>query len=193
MSPYSPFIICLFAPILSVLHKRPASSFFTGVLFVDLSASPRYKYLVICSFIKFFIAALLFSAAGSWAFSAENVVVIVNQKNAESSISEKKLQDYFMKKDRIWPSGDAVRFFDHRDDNKNRQAFLDKYIQKTSREVELYWIGEKIYSGHIAPIQITSDSMMAKMVSRFPGGIGFVSKKFKLPKTVKAISVKEGI
>lgn len=138
-----------------------------------------------------FIFLTCFMSAG--AFSASNVIIIVNQKNPLSEISGKELQDYFMKKDRTWPNGNAVRFFDHRDENKNRKAFLDKYIKKTSREVELYWIGEKIYTGHIAPIQITSDSMMVKMVSRFPGGIGFVEKKTRLPKTVKILTIKGGI
>lgn len=84
---------------------------------------------------------------------------------------------------------DDVRFFDHRDEHPNRKLFLKKYIEKTSREVELYWIGEKIYTGNIAPIQITSDSMMVAMVSRFPGGIGYVSKSFPLTKSVKTIKV----
>lgn len=143
-------------------------------------------------FLKTLIFILVLAFSSSLAFSAENVVLIVSQKNPLDSLTTKELQDYFMKKDRTWPNGNAVRFFDHRDDNKNRKVFLDKYIKKTSREVELYWIGEKIYTGHIAPIQITSDSMMVKMVSRFPGGIGYVSKKFPLPKTVKIITVKEG-
>lgn len=143
-------------------------------------------------FLKTLIFILVLAFSSSLAFSAENVVLIVSQKNPLDSLTTKELQDYFMKKDRTWPNGNAVRFFDHRDDNKIRKVFLDKYIKKTSREVELYWIGEKIYTGHIAPIQITSDSMMVKMVSRFPGGIGYVSKKFPLPKTVKIITVKEG-
>lgn len=94
-----------------------------------------------------------------------------------------------MKKDRTWPDGTAVRFFDHRDDNKSREIFLKKFVGKTSREIELYWIGEKIYTGHIAPIQITSDSMMVRMVTRFPGGIGYVSKKYKLPKNIKRLEI----
>ncbi len=123
----------------------------------------------------------------SW--GADDIVFIVNQKNPLTKIGQKELLGYFMKKDRTWPDGTAVRFFDHRDDNKSRDVFLKKFVGKTLREVELYWIGEKIYTGHIAPIQITSDSMMARMVGRFPGGVGYVSKKFRLPKDVKYIEV----
>ena len=122
------------------------------------------------------------------AMSAD-VTVIVNAKNPVSSISSTELNDYFIKKNRTWPDANAVRFFDHRDENENRKLFLKKYIGKTSREIELYWIGEKIYTGNIAPIQVTSDSMMASMVSRFIGGLGYVSAKYKIPNTVKRITI----
>jgi hypothetical protein len=94
-----------------------------------------------------------------------------------------------MKRERKWPNGDAVRFFDFRDENQSRNIFLKTIVKKTSREIELFWIGEKIYTGNIAPIQVTTDSMMTSMVSRFPGGIGYVSSKLTLPKTVKRIKL----
>lgn len=122
---------------------------------------------------------------------AADIVVITNEKNPVTTIKLSQLEDYFMKRNRQWPNGDPVRFFDHRDENENRKVFLKKFIKKTSREIELYWIGEKIYTGNIAPIQITSDSMMASMVARFPGGIGYVSSKFKLPKQVKRVEIKK--
>jgi ABC-type phosphate transport system substrate-binding protein len=118
-----------------------------------------------------------------------DITIIVNQANSIDSINLPQLEKFFMKKERKWENGDLVRFFDYRDENNNRKTFLKKYIKKTSREIELYWIGEKIYTGNIAPIQITSDSMMISIVSRFPGGIGYVNSKFPLPKTVKAIKV----
>lgn len=123
--------------------------------------------------------------------AAADIVVIVNEKNPVTTLKISELEDFFMKRNRLWSNGDAVRFFDHRDENENRKIFLKKFVKKTSREVELYWIGEKIYTGNIAPIQITSDSMMSSMVSRFPGGIGYVSSKYKLPKNVKSIEIKK--
>lgn len=123
--------------------------------------------------------------------ASSNIVVIVNEKNPVSSIKKSELEDFFMKRTRNWPNGDVIRFFDHRDENINRKIFLESFVEKTSREIELYWIGEKIYSGNVAPIKITSDSMMTRMVSRFPGGIGYVSSKYKIPKTVKIIEIKK--
>lgn len=135
------------------------------------------------------ILTFLINISLSLAWGADEIVFITNQNNSISKITKHELLEYFMKKDRTWPDGTAVRFFDHRDDNKSREIFLKKFVGKTSREIELYWIGEKIYTGHIAPIQITSDSMMVRMVARFPGGVGYVSKKYKLPKNIKRLEI----
>ena len=121
--------------------------------------------------------------------SAADVTVIVNAKNSVTTLSINELNSLFIKKNRSWSNDTPVRFFDHRDENINRKIFLEKYIGKTTREIELFWIGEKIYTGNIAPIQVTSDSMMSTMVSRFNGGIGYVSNKYKIPKTVKKITI----
>lgn len=123
------------------------------------------------------------------AHASQSIDVIVNAQNSVTSIKRSELNDYFMKRERKWPNGDAVRFYDFRDENLSRVVFLKNVVQKTSREIELFWIGEKIYTGNIAPIQVTTDSMMTSMVSRFPGGIGYVNSKIKLPKTVKRIKL----
>ena len=138
-----------------------------------------YKILLILGCITLFSESVI----------AADVSLIVNANNPISSITSEDLRSFFIKKNRSWKNGKAVRFFDHRDENNNRKIFLKKYIKKTSREIELYWIGEKIYTGNIAPIQVTSDSMMANMVSRFSGGIGFVSSHYAIPATVKRITV----
>jgi hypothetical protein len=122
-------------------------------------------------------------------FAAYDIDIIVNQQNPATSIKSSEIVDYFMKIKRKWPNGDAVRFFDFRDENKSRVIFLNKFLKKTSREIELYWIGEKIYTGNIAPIQVSTDAMMTLMVSRFPGGIGYVSTKQILPLTVKRLKI----
>ena len=144
------------------------------------------KYQLIKTLTSILTISLFLSAV-----TYADIVVIVNEKNILKSIKIDELQDFYMKRIRKWQNGNPVRFFDHRDENENRKIFLEEFIQKTSREVELYWIGEKIYTGNVAPIKITSDSMMTSMVSRFSGGIGYVSSKYKIPKTVKIIEIKK--
>jgi hypothetical protein len=138
---------------------------------------------------KTFLVITLMLCIRSAHAALKDVDIIVNEKNPNTSIKASELTDYFMKKARKWPNGDSVRFFDFRDENEIRSVFLKKFVKKTSREIELYWIGEKIYTGNIAPIQITNDSMMTAMVSRFPGGIGYINTKGVLPKTVKRLTI----
>ena len=142
-------------------------------------------------FVKTLILTLTLSLLPFVVRAESDIIIIVNEKNPATVINTSELEQFFTKKIRQWPNGDTIRFFDHRDDHENRKLFLKKIMNKTSREIELYWIGEKIYTGNIAPIRVTSDSMMVSMVSRFPGGIGYVSKNYKIPKTVKSVKIKK--
>lgn len=120
---------------------------------------------------------------------AQNVVVITNSSNPVSEISKDQLQDFFFKRVRSWPDGKPVRFFDRQDNSSLRNKFLKDYINRSSRQIEQFWIGQKFNTGDSAPTQISSDSLMANLVSRFPGGIGYVQEGTHLPKDVKVLNV----
>lgn len=131
--------------------------------------------------ILFFITALAY---------ADDVQIIVNEQNPASDVTLTQVQNYFLKKTREWPNGEVVRFFDRRDDSNERRVFLRDVLRKSSREIELFWIGQKLYSGNAAPIQVSTDSMMASMVSRFPGAIGYVSMQFQGAPGVKKLNLR---
>jgi len=124
----------------------------------------------------------------SSAVLAEDVVIIINEKNPISELSEEQIANFFLKKNRLWPSGEAVRIFDQPSDKEERKIFLKNYIKKSSRELELYWIGQKLYTGYSAPLQINSD-LMTGVVARFPGAIGYVSSSFSGAPGVKKILI----
>ncbi len=132
---------------------------------------------------------LLFCLQLSYAL-ADDLEIIVNEKNPVTEISPEQISDYFFKRNRSWPNGMPVRFFDHRDESDERKVFLSTVLRKTSREIELFWIGQKLYTGNSAPLQITSDTMTASLVARFPGAIGYVSSTFPGAPGVKKIAVK---
>lgn len=119
---------------------------------------------------------------------AEDVNIIINEKNPISELSEEQIANFFLKKIRQWPNGAPVRFFDQLDEKEERKIFLKTYVKKSSREVELYWIGQKLYTGYSAPLQINSD-LMAGVVARFPGAIGYVSSSFSGAPGVKKVSI----
>ncbi len=129
---------------------------------------------------------LLVSAA-----RAENFAIIVNSQNPANTITRAQISDFYLKKLKNWPDGVPQRFFDHSDNSKLRKEFIRTVIRKSTRDVEMYWIGQKLYSGLSAPTQVSSDTMVEIMVSRFPGGIGYVSKDFEPRRAVKKIIISE--
>jgi ABC-type phosphate transport system substrate-binding protein len=120
------------------------------------------------------------------------IYFIVRSDSPISKLSAQEIADYFLKRRREWPHGKSVRFFDRRDDNPERNVFLKRVLKKSLREVELYWIGRMQFTGDSAPAQIASDAMVANMVARFDGAIGYVSSDFKGAKNIKVIEV-EGL
>lgn len=120
---------------------------------------------------------------------AQKIKVIVNANNPIERMTKDQLQDYFFKRARHWPDGTPVRFFDRVDNSQERVIFLSDFIKRTPRQVERHWIGQKLYSGDSSPTQVTSDSMIVSLVSRFPGGIGYVSENFQGVGGVKVIEV----
>jgi ABC-type phosphate transport system substrate-binding protein len=123
--------------------------------------------------------------------SAEEFIVIVNDKNPVNEISASTLAHFFLKETNQWSNGTPVRFFDQREDSELHRFFLNDILKKSPRELELYWIGQKLYTGSRAPLQLGTDTMMSSMVSRFPGAIGYVSPTFTGAPGVKKIELKK--
>jgi len=130
--------------------------------------------------------ALLLSLSDS---NAEGIAFIVNAENPVKVISNQELGDIFLKKKREWSDGSSIRFIDRKDGSPERNLFLSQYIGRSLRDVELYWIGQKLYSGNAAPIQVASDQNAEMMVSSFRGGIAYVSSSYTIGKEVKKITI----
>lgn len=138
---------------------------------------------------KAILIILLLTPTFVW--SQSDIKFIVNTSNPNTSLTEGQLQDFFLKRVRQWQDGTPVRFFDRQTGSEERKRFLSQYIEKTSRQIDQHWIGQKLYSGDSSPTQVNSDSLMVALVSRFDGGIGYVGKDFKGAEGVKVISVKD--
>jgi hypothetical protein len=122
---------------------------------------------------------------------AERIIIVTNVLNSTNQITRDQIQDYFFKRNRLWPDGKPVRFFDRNDNSQEREKFLRNYLNKTSRQVDQFWIAQKFNTGDSAPIQVSTDTMTLNMVSRFPGGISYVNEGVSLPKNVKALEISE--
>jgi ABC-type phosphate transport system substrate-binding protein len=119
----------------------------------------------------------------------ETLTFIVNESNPLTEISKTELSDLFLKRSRHWANGTVVRFIDQRDRAPERAVFITDYLKKSNHELELYWIGQKLYTGDSAPLQVSSDNAVISLVQSFPGAIGYVSGDFKGAPGVKKITV----
>jgi ABC-type phosphate transport system substrate-binding protein len=138
---------------------------------------------------KALLIIFLLISASAW--GQNEIKFIVNSSNPITTLTEGQLQDFFLKRARQWPDGTPVRFFDRQSGSEERKEFLLRYIEKSSRQIDQHWIGQKLFSGDSSPTQVHSDALTVALVSRFMGGLGYVGKDFKGASGVKVISVKD--
>lgn len=124
-----------------------------------------------------------------------DIVFIVNAENPVSTVTVGEIRDFYFKRKRQWPNGESVRFIDRNTANRSRDFFLKTILKKTNSDVELFWIGQKLYTGDSAPLRESSDTATIQFVSSFKGAIGYVSSTFNLAeynvKVVKLAGVSE--
>ena len=116
------------------------------------------------------------------------VVFIVNSENNTEKLMMTEVRDFYFKRKRRWGNGESVRFID-RTMGPLRDSFLKKYIDKTASDVELFWIGQKLYSGDSAPLKEASDSTTMSFVGSLKGAIGYVDQATVLRKNIKVIKI----
>lgn len=140
-----------------------------------------------------YLAVFLIALSMRSAFAGRKVAVVVNAENPVTELSVPEVRDYFLKRKTQWPDGKPVRFVDWEEGAAVRGAFLSEIVRKSARDLELFWIGEKLYHGNSAPIKVNSVEMVTAFVSRLAGAIGYVPGDAPLPSTkLKRIDVTEG-
>ena len=121
---------------------------------------------------------------------AEDFVMIVNAENPMDSLKVEDIRDYYLKKKRVWPNGEGVRFIDRGRGSPIRKSFLSEILGQTAEEIELYWIGQKLYTGDSSPLHENRELTVIQFVAAFPGAIGYISSKTPLRNgRVKAVEL----
>ncbi len=134
----------------------------------------------------------LLTFTGSQSF-AGGLVFIVNSQTQVSRLSSNEIKDYYYKRKRQWPDGTAVRFIDRAPGSEVRKNFLSNILDISSEDLDLFWIGQKLYTGDSAPLQQSSESLTLQLVSNLKGAISYVSDGTPIPpKGVKVIKVDNG-
>ena len=118
------------------------------------------------------------------------IIFIVHPENPVKELNIQEISDFYFKKSRYWADGSKVRFFDQGSASPLKTYFMQKVLKKTPRDLDLFWIGEKNFSGQGAPIVAPSDDMVVSSVAALPGAIGYISSADTDLTGVKKVLVK---
>lgn len=118
------------------------------------------------------------------------IIFIVNINNPASEVTLNDIRDYYFKKKRQWSNGENVRFIDRNLESYLHDIFVKTILRRSNSDVELYWIGQKLYTGDSAPLRKTSDRGTVEFVATFNGGIGYISAPFIAENDLSALKVK---
>jgi ABC-type phosphate transport system substrate-binding protein len=119
---------------------------------------------------------------------AGEFIVIVNHRNPASSASSEFLADAFLKKATRWDGGESIHPVDQSVESSVRRAFSAGVLRRSVGAVRAYW-QQRIFSGRdVPPPEVDSDEAVVRYVSKYAGGIGYVSASAKLDDT-KVIAI----
>ncbi len=127
-------------------------------------------------------------AAGASAQKPSEFVVIVNQQNSVGSVSREFLTDAFLKKASHWDGGEIIHPADQRPNASVRVAFSARVLLRTIGAVRSYWQQRIFSGGELPPPELDSDDDVVRYVTKYSGGVGYVSPSARLGGT-KAVVV----
>ncbi len=123
------------------------------------------------------VVALCATAAGREpsAAPAPAYLIIVNPRNAATSVERRFLEDAFLKKITAWPNDEVIRPADLAPDSPVRRAFTRDILNRSVEAVKGYW-QQRIFSGRdVPPPEFQRDEEVVQFVLKHDGGVGYVS------------------
>ena len=134
------------------------------------------------------VAATLGASAPAVA-RAQEVRVVVNAANPETSLAHDEVARLFLKKVTTWKDGKPVAPVDQSEGSAVRATFSRQLLGKDVAAVKAYW-QQAIFTGRGSPPpQKASDDEVLAFVASNPNAVGYVSGGATLPAGVKAIAI----
>ena len=127
-------------------------------------------------FKRIFFSAMVAGLLVTGAEVSAQVVVIVNEGNPASSLSQNDVRAYFMKSESQWRNGEKVRPIDQAGSSAERETFISTVLGISDAEFERYWIEKQYVSAEQPPAKAPNAAAVITLVKSFTGGIGFVSQ-----------------
>lgn len=119
----------------------------------------------------FILGGLVLASAAS----AESVVVIVNEANAQS-ISENDIKGIYTDNIIQWSDGSSIKSYDLPTANDAREAFSQKVLGVSAKDAAREWANRKITNTAKNPPKTKKENLVVLSVSKDTTGIGYVNK-----------------
>ena len=117
--------------------------------------------------------------------------LVVNAGNPVASLSKDQASKLFYRKQRAWPSGEAVVPVDLVEQSPVRKAFSSRVLGKDAAAVKGYW-QQMIFTGKgVPPIEKATEAEALAFVAATPGAVGYVAAGTPLPAGVKSVAYQE--
>lgn len=117
-------------------------------------------------------------------------VVIVNARNASTTLDRDFVKDAFLKKATRWQDGSVIKPIDLVPSSSVRERFSHEVLKRSVSAVKNYW-QQMIFSGRdVPPAEVSGDDDVIKFVVANPGAIGYVSGSARLG-DVRVVTVRQ--
>jgi ABC-type phosphate transport system substrate-binding protein len=118
--------------------------------------------------------ALCGSAIIGEARAAGPLVVIVHGSVTQGSFSQGELSAIFTTRRRNYDGGQRVIPLNLPPGDEGRVTFDEKVLGMSPDEIARYWIDRKVRGGNAPPRHVPSAALIARLVEKLPGAIGYV-------------------
>lgn len=132
------------------------------------------------------LGLILFS---TYQVSANQLIIIANKSNPNTSISAKEAKTLYLKKIKSkWPqSGEAIVPVSINGNNDVKNAFNDKVLGMSENDVNRHFVQLQYSSAAKPPAKVSSEADLIQYVASNPGAIGYALKGSTLPANVIVI------
>lgn len=104
----------------------------------------------------------------------DSLLVIVHPSVKEGALSGDSLSAIFTLTKRTWSDGRTIIPYNHDPGTKPRLLFDRVVLAFNPQQSARFWIDYRIRGGGSPPRRVPSSALMARVVARLPGAIGYV-------------------
>ncbi len=128
--------------------------------------------------------------AGALPAQQKTFKVVVNKSNPVSSLTQKQVSNFFLKKVTKWSNGENVQPLDLIETSAVREKFSKDIHSRKVSSIKAYW-QKQIFSGRkIPPPEKKSAREVLSFVSNNPGAIGYISATInETTRNVKVVKI----